>query len=363
MPQKTRRAPRPVAGGDLEAGFGLFRREALTSGPAGTIHGLFADLRSVNRGEIIGEDLQRDMQGARLMVNGSMGHGSWELYRLGHDLYVMAGDAVYNAAPRIETLPGEGLVEFHLRLAGVISLTMPDSSVPVTVTGPCMLMLHQPPGVDVPERVLPQRRDTGMSLFCRPRYLAELCQRNGIRRWASLDEIDRLGPGTVWHRQLPLSPTLLHIANSLLRSPYRGGVRLLHAEARALDLLCEVLSDSASQEQVVPGTSETEARQLDLARQMLASQLRSSPRTRDVARAIGMSESKLKRAFKARFGVTLFDYGTECRMRHALELLRCKRMPVGHVAEAVGYQHQTSFTAAFQQHFGFLPSQARKNMH
>jgi AraC-like DNA-binding protein len=353
-----------ASGEDDKAGFGLFRQEALTSGPAGSVHHLFADLRCVNRGEIIGEDAQRDMQGARLMVNGSMGHGSWEFYRLGHDLYVMVGDVVYDAAPRVETLPGEGLVEFHLRLAGVLTLTMPDSKELVTVTGPSMLMLHQPPGINVPERVLPQRRDTGMSLFCRPQYLTELGQRNGIERWAGLDEIEHLGFTSVWHRQVPLSPTLLHIANSLLRSPYRGGVRLLHAEAKALELLCEVLSGAAAHRQELQlGTSETEARQLDLARHMLASQLSSSPRTRDVARAIGMSESKLRRAFKARFGVTVFDYGTECRMRHALELLRCRRMPVGQVADAVGYQHQTSFTAAFQQYFGFLPNQARKNMH
>jgi AraC-like DNA-binding protein len=364
MPQNSEAAASPSTSEDAKAEFGLFRREALTSGPTGSVHHLFADLRCVNRGEIFGEDLQRDMQGARLLVNGSMGHGSWELYRLGHDLYVMAGDVVYDAAPRVETLPGEGLVEFHLRLAGVITLTMPNSKDLVTVTGPCMLMLHQPPGIDVPERVLPQRRDTGMSLFCRPQYLAELCQRNGIGRWAGLDEIENQGLNSVWHRQVPLSPTLLHIVNSLLRSPYRGGVRLLHAEAKALELLCEVLSGTAVHKQELQlRTSESEARQLDFARHMLASQLSSLPRTRDVARAIGMSESKLKRAFKARFGVTVFDYGTECRMRHALELLRCRRMSVGQVADAVGYQHQTSFTAAFQQYFGFLPNQARKKMH
>jgi len=79
-------------------------------------------------------------------------------------------------------------------------------------------------------------------------------------------------------------------------------------------------------------TSESESRQLDVARRMLATQLSTPLRIGDIARAIGMSDSKLKRTFKARFGVTVFDYGLECRMRHALELLRCKRMSVGQVA-------------------------------
>jgi len=37
-----------------------------------------------------------------------------------------------------------------------------------------------------------------------------------------------------------------------------------------------------------------------------------------------MSESKLKRAFKDYFGTTIFEYGLECRMRHALDLFTLK---------------------------------------
>jgi transcriptional regulator GlxA family with amidase domain len=55
----------------------------------------------------------------------------------------------------------------------------------------------------------------------------------------------------------------------------------------------------------------------------------------------------------------VFDYGLDCRMRHAHELLRANSMSICQVAECVGYQHQTSFTAAFRDHFGFLPSEAR----
>ena len=342
--------------------FCLLRRESISSGPANGVETLFSNLRAFRRGHIIGEDVQRDMQGARLLINGSEGHGQWEFYRLGNELYVLVGDGVFDATSRVETLVGEGLLEFHLRLAGVLQLTMPGSREPIIVTGPSMLMLHQPPGIDIPERVLPQRRDTAMSLYCRPEYLANLACSNGIQRWTGLDEIEKTARQAVWHRQFPLSPTLLHIANSLLRCPYQGGVRLLHAEAKALELLCEVLTLDASVANPTIST-ECEARRLDAARRMLASHLKSAPTTSEVARSVGMSETKLKRAFKSRFGVTVFNYGLECRMRHALELLRCKQMPVGQVAHAVGYQHQTSFTAAFQQFFGFLPKHARRHMH
>jgi AraC-like DNA-binding protein len=352
-----------VAQEPIDRPFGLFRREDLGTGPAGTVRNLFADLRRVNRGEIIAENPERHLQGTRLMIDRTQGHGSWELYRLDQDLYVVAADCVYDST-LFETVPGEGLVEFHLRLAGVLEMTMPGSEKPVTVTGPRLVMMYQPPGVDVFERVLPRIRDSCVSLYCRPQFLADLARRNGIDRWPLLEEIANHAPSSVWHRQVALSPTLLYVGKSLLESPYRRAIRLLHAEAKALELLCGVLAlAQESDDSLHRATSDSEGRQLDTARRMLASQLSAPPRVRDIARAVGMSESKLKRTFKARFGITVFDYGLECRMRHALVQLRCKGMSVGQVAYAVGYRHQTSFASAFRDFFGFLPSKARTDMH
>ena len=346
-----------------EGQLGLFRRETLNNGPAGTVANLFADLRRVSRGEIIAEHPERQLQGTRLPLDRTQGHGSWELYRLKQDLYVVAADAVYDTA-RVETVPGEGLVEFHLRLNGALEMNMPGCPELVTVPGPRLLVLYQPVGVNVSERCAPNRRDGGVSLFCRPQYLAQLARDNGITRWPLLEEIGEHTVDSVWHRQLPLSPALLYIGKSLLESPYRSGIRLLHAEAKALELLCEVLSSAQeAEERSCTISSEGESRQLEAARRMLATNLSDPLRICDVARTVGMSESKLKRTFKVCFGVTVFDYGLQCRMRHALDLLRCRRMSVGQVAYAVGYRHQTSFASAFHEFYGFLPSKARTDMH
>jgi len=195
--------------------------------------------------------------------------------------------------------------------------------------------------------------------------LAQLARRNGIERWQLLQEIESAGPQRVWHRQIDLSPTLLYLGTSLLDCPYGRSIRLLYAEAKALELLCEVLTLTEQPGGAIEPRvrSNSEARQLEDARRMLVSNLREPIRICDIARAIGMSKSKLKRAFKARYGVTIFEYGMERRMQHALELLRCKGMPVGQVAHCVGYRHQTSFAAAFQSFFGFLPSKARSGIH
>ncbi len=343
---------------------GLYREELLGADSAGTVCKLFANLRQMNRGEYLGEDIHRGLEGSRVLIDRMQGHGIWELYRLDQDLFVVAADGFYDS-PRIEAVPGEGLVELHIRLSGTLEMTLPGRIDKLVTTGPSLLMLYQPQGVDASERILPRRRDACVSLFCRPEYIADLLLRNSIGRWPMLDEIEARKDGkTVWHRQLPLSPGLLYVAKSLLQSPFRRGIRLLHAEAKALEILCEVLSTSDGDvAEDAPAASDAEIKQLESARQLLSTQLTDPPRIEDIARAIGMSQSKLKRSFKSRYGMTLFAYGLECRMKHALYLLRMRRMPVEQVAQSVGYQHQTSFSAAFREHFGFRPRSARKEVH
>jgi AraC-like DNA-binding protein len=46
-------------------------------------------------------------------------------------------------------------------------------------------------------------------------------------------------------------------------------------------------------------------------------QLAPAPTIPQVARAVGVSETTLKRGFKAVFGETPFDFSVRCRMQHA----------------------------------------------
>jgi AraC-like DNA-binding protein len=343
---------------------GLFRQELLGADIALTVQNLFANLRHMNRGEFMGEDAHRHLQGSRVTLDTNRGHGFWELYRLDQDLYLVAADCIYDTAP-VELVPGEGMVEFHLRLAGTLELSFPGQLNQVVVTGPSLLVLHQPDGVNISERCPARARDIGVSLFCSRDYLAALVRRNSICHWPLLDEIEASkNSRTVLHRLMPLSPGLLYVANSLLQSPFQRGVRLLHAEAKSLELLCEVLSlADIGVAESAPAITETEIRQLEIARNLLLTRLSNPPRIANLARMIGMSESKLKRSFKARYGVTVFELGIGNRMKHALQLLRCQQRSVDQVAQAVGYRHQTSFSAAFREHFGFLPRDARTGVH
>jgi len=347
-----------LANSRLNANVAMFRRELLGAEPAFTLRNLFADLRRLSRCEVLYENIDRSTQCGRLQIDRARGEGAWELFRLDPEAFVVVADAYYQSKS-VELVPGEGLIEFHLRLGGVLELTLPGACTPLKVTGPSLLVLYQPPGVHLLERVLTERRDTCVSVYCSPQYLMAVLKRNSIRAPHLLEAIQRHRGPAVWSYQRDLAPAMHFIGQSLVHNRYRGGVRLMHAEARVLELFCEILSCDDGAVECGPALSEVEARQLDEARLLLARQFTPPPRIRELASRIGMSASKLKRTFKARFGVTVFDYGLDCRMREALELLRCNHLSVGQVAHRVGYSHQTSFTAAFRDHFGFLPKDAR----
>ena len=99
---------------------------------------------------------------------------------------------------------------------------------------------------------------------------------------------------------------------------------------------------------------------LDLARARLIEPSGLIPGVRELARLVGLSESKLKRDFKAAFGKSIVEYALERRMALAMDMLRAGTKPVGEVAAAVGYRHHTSFTAAFRRFYGFSPRTSGK---
>src|ERR1700738_4371450 len=111
---------------------GLYRQALIGAHPAKTVKNLFSEVRRVSHGEFVGEDVQRHLQGARVPIDRAEGHGAYDFYRLDHDFYMVVADSVYDS-PRVEAVPGEGLVEFHLRLSGVLEMTLPGRFEPLIV--------------------------------------------------------------------------------------------------------------------------------------------------------------------------------------------------------------------------------------
>lgn len=334
---------------------GLFR--ATLARPGMPLADVFDGIRQQVPESSFWSDDHRGISGAQLKVDREHGAGHWQFLRMGSDLFVAATDSIYDHT-REETVVGEGRYELYVKLSGKLRMEAPRFGL-VEVAGPAALLMYHEKGAVLQETLTARLRETCVSVHCRPEFLRALLDADNANAADVLTSISQESPFGV--RQFPLTPGLAGCVRSILSCQLRGRTRLLYQEAKVLELIC--LSIEALDQSRI-GAAGTLLRRadprLDRARNLLSRQAHTIPSVRELARSIGMCESKLKREFKHAFGQTIFDFALERRMAMAMDLLREGSMPISEVAANVGYRHHTSFTAAFRRFYGFPPKVASR---
>lgn len=79
----------------------------------------------------------------------------------------------------------------------------------------------------------------------------------------------------------------------------------------------------------------------------------------ELADAVHVSASHLRREFRARMGISLGRFMTQARVNHALALLHTTALPVGRIAELCGFESIYAFSRAFRREKGSSPSSVR----
>jgi AraC-like DNA-binding protein len=319
---------------------------------------LFLSIRSSPRFTQICEYRERHLLAARLEVEKSDGEGYWDLLQIAHSIYLVIGNVVY-ADTGLKSVLSDGLLSFHVRLSGEVTVLVNRTS-SVRVGGPSLLVWHQPPGLNSGEQELPGCRVVSVTLYCDPEFITNALADAPGAVPRHIDRFLAKGARGINYSHLPINAEILNVATELAYSPYTGRLRLIYLEAKALELYCQIvaaldrLADLASEHY-----SEVDLMRLQKARGILTTRFKPVPRTPEIAREIGINETKLKRGFKALFGKPVHEYGRECRMQHAMQLLRDRHMPISRVTEEAGYKHQTTFANAFKQRFGYRPKDVR----
>jgi AraC-like DNA-binding protein len=335
---------------------GLFR--AVLAGPGHTLADAFAKVEHDARAERVLRHPELDLFGARVSLQPGEGEGYWELTRIRNEIYIITQNFSYRD-PRLEIVPGDGLVQFNFRLSGDLTIAV-KRSVPLRINRPSLLVWNQQQGSEVSEWTAPSARERAVSISVPAGFLVENFLPANAEVPEQLQAFVAPGSRQVNHCQLPLSAKMFELANSIVNNPHAGSLALIYTEAIALELLCCAVDGFAS----LPSSpnerySQRELKCLQEAREFVIHHLAPAPTIRQLARATGLNETTLKRGFKAIFGETLFEFSVRCRMQHALKLLRDQQLPVKRVAEATGYRHHTSFATAFLRHFGTRPKDIR----
>lgn len=336
---------------------GLFR--TILAGSGRTMADAFASLEQAPEVERMTRHAKRGLLSARVTLPPDEGEGYWDLTRIRDDIYVVVANFSYKD-PRVELVPGDGLVQFNFKLSGDMSLAVSRTE-PLRWNRPSLLVWAQPTGVDISEWTAARARERFIIISIRPEFLAEHFLTSSVDAPQQLQAFVSDKREKIVYSQRPLSSQTFDVTTRLINNPFSGTLALVYTEALALELLCCAVQSFSS----APGTpheeyTERELKCLHMARAILMKEMAPPPPIAKLARSVGMAKSTLTKGFKAVFGETILDFSLACRMRHALALMRDQGWSVAKASETVGYAHPTSFTTAFRRHFGMRPIDVRR---
>ena len=81
----------------------------------------------------------------------------------------------------------------------------------------------------------------------------------------------------------------------------------------------------------------------------------------EIAKSVGLSETRLKSGFKESFQITPHQFQIHLRLEKAKEYLQQKNLSITEIASNVGYSSLSHFINIFKREIGKTPSEYQKN--
>nr|WP_316640427.1 helix-turn-helix transcriptional regulator [uncultured Roseateles sp.] len=230
-----------------------------------------------------------------------------------------------------------------------------DGGVTWQCRAPAVTVTQIPQGTKLEVDIAAGVRQQSMTVLIQPRVLVALACDDVP------ESLSRIGESPVLAAEqllsMPLSPEIQSLLYDLRHSRLPGKLRNIQMGSRAIELTVLMMAGWSARlgGNHTPGLLKRDADLLAAARHALLERCTNPPTLIALARELGTNKNKLNRLFRDRFGTTPQSYALERRMERARSLIADGRMTVGQVAEAVGYQHQSSFTTAFRHAMGVSP--------
>ncbi|WP_282124319.1 helix-turn-helix domain-containing protein [Algibacter mikhailovii] len=153
-----------------------------------------------------------------------------------------------------------------------------------------------------------------------------------------------------------MSPEMFLLVEQFFSNTYDGEIKMMFYKSHIIALLSHYFGQLAKQQNTKLNTAQLD--KINLAQEILLSNLEHPPSLTELANKIGTNTNTLKVEFKAQFGVPVFKYLQNERLKKAYNLIKHEDKTIQEAAWAVGYDSLGSFSNAFEKKFGYRPSQA-----
>ena len=176
-----------------------------------------------------------------------------------------------------------------------------------------------------------------------------------------LEQMGQNKPCCLTRTPLAASKTTKKRIQNLLYCPFRACLRKMYYDAQVLEILIEVLDQATGHMHLGPAIKPGEMERIETIRQLLEAHPHERLTIAQLARKVHMNVFKLKQGFRLLTGTSIFDYHLQQRMEKARELLKQTDRTLDSIAEETGYEHLSSFIAAFKAIHGMTPAVYRKS--
>jgi AraC-like DNA-binding protein len=290
------------------------------------------------------------------------GSGTADVIRLDDDALVNVVNCVLPHMARWAYDIDEPLIMLRASLACDVAFRY-GGKAPIVFNRPEVVLACQPKGLPLTVDIAGGVRQQSIVAIFRASTFA---RRYGLRDEDLPPEVrealaDAASIGRI--ASFPVDHRVAALVADTLDSRLHGELRAVQVAGRVAELVAYAL-DAMLNQSLQRSAALHRRRDLDVAQAALSRldrDYRRPPAFGELARELGTNQNKLKAVFKAAFGTTMADYCLERRVREAQQLLLEASLTIAQVAERVGYEHQSSFTAAFRGQVGLSPREYRQH--
>lgn len=309
---------------------------------------------------VAGAARRRSPIGARQYLLAHEGDGYWDMIAIRRGLYLSITDAIYRRPVRIQ-LPAEPLFKIRVMLSGALfdangaPFARAGDVCIQTMSGRAATAYQIPPSSEPFRMLVLHGKASALSEFgLEPQTLgAPFAAIQSARRLA--DTMTPVASGF----------SLTRLSNDIFasRDVFSADIRSRFLAAKAEEILCYAIESTRPRPELRAGANRILSRdilRLREAHNILTTNLAAPLSLSELARMVGMNETKLKVGFRELFGETPQAFATRVRLESSLALIQSTDLSFSEISFRVGYLYPANFSQAFRRQFGLTPREARR---
>jgi len=195
--------------------------------------------------------------------------------------------------------------------------------------------------------------DIHLPLSLLTRYAGESRTMDHFLQQIQRDNSSKLGMNTIL-----INAAMFNAIQDIRNCRYTGLTRRIYLESKVYELIAFIYESSENGE-AGHRLSKADLEKIQMAALLIRERIENPLTIIELARQVGINQSKLKNGFKVVFGTTVFGYLQEIRMAEAKKHLLDTQMSVQEISNLVGYQSMSNFSAAFKNVYGYPPTKLR----